>query len=90
MFFKKWKIRRMENRRQTEVRKRLFTWIFRYLRLHSELLEDPIYKEMYDYHRARSLHISSAIIKTKKSPTRSGVNWLTYLRIFSINLPPIG
>ena len=30
-------------------RKNLFTWIHRYLRLHSELLVDSIYKNIYDY-----------------------------------------
>ncbi|MBQ8295107.1 MAG: hypothetical protein IJX87_01595 [Clostridia bacterium] len=32
-------------------RKDMFTWVHRYLRLHSELLEDPVYREMFDYHR---------------------------------------
>ena len=32
-------------------RKDAFTWGHRYLRLHSELLEDSVYKEMYEYFR---------------------------------------
>jgi Ran GTPase-activating protein (RanGAP) involved in mRNA processing and transport len=29
----------------------LSTWVHRYLRLHSELIEDDTYKQIYDYHR---------------------------------------
>ncbi len=32
-------------------KKDLFTWIHRYLRLHSDLLTDSLYQSMYDYHR---------------------------------------
>ncbi len=46
--FKFWRIQRNWKK---QGRKDLFTWIHRYLRLHSELLEDDIYKQMLDYHR---------------------------------------
>ncbi len=29
----------------------MFTWVHRYLRLHSELLDDSVYQEMFDYYR---------------------------------------
>ena len=32
-------------------RKDFFTWVHRYLRLHNELLEDSVYKKIYDYFR---------------------------------------
>ena len=36
---------------EKQGRKDAFTWMHRYLRLHSELLSDSIYQKMYDYHR---------------------------------------
>ena len=43
--------RRIERRWFKYGRKDMFTWVHRYLRLHSELLEDDIYQEMFDYFR---------------------------------------
>ena len=45
------KIRRFEKYWKKHGRRRMFTKVHRYLRLHRELLEDSVYKEMYDYHR---------------------------------------
>lgn len=42
----------MEKWWKKEGRKREFRWVHRYLRLHQELLADPIYQQMYDFHRA--------------------------------------
>ena len=47
----KLKVRRFERYWKKQGRKDLFTWIYRYLRLHSELLDDSVYQEMFDYHR---------------------------------------
>ena len=41
-FFKYWK---------KQGRKDMFTWLHRYLRLHSDLLEDSVYQNLYDYIR---------------------------------------
>ena len=30
-------------------------WIHRYLRLHGELLEDPVYKMMFEFYRAKQI-----------------------------------
>lgn len=46
--FRLWRI---ERKWKKTGRKEMFSWVYRYLRLHRELLEDRIYKEMYDYHR---------------------------------------
>lgn len=45
------KIRRFERCWFKRGRKELFTWLHRYLRLNKDLLEDNIYKEMYEYYR---------------------------------------
>jgi len=47
----KLKIRSFEKYWKKQGRKNLFTWIHRYLRLHSELLTDSVYQNMYDYNR---------------------------------------
>ena len=47
----KLKLRRFEIYWEKQGRKNLFTWIHRYLRLHSELLSDRVYRNIYDYHR---------------------------------------
>ncbi len=47
----KLKMRRMEHSLKKGGRKNIITWVHRYLRLHSELLEDSVYQEIYDYHR---------------------------------------
>lgn len=52
MFFNRFRAWRLERWWKKRGRKDAFTWTHRYLRLHGELLEDPIYKEMFDYHRA--------------------------------------
>ncbi len=45
------KISRYKEYREKKARKDLATWVHRYLRLHSELLEDKIYKDIYDHFR---------------------------------------
>ena len=48
--FKFW---RVERRWKKHGRQEMFTWIYRYLRLHRESLkQDPVYQEMIEYHRA--------------------------------------
>ena len=47
----KLKHRRFEKYWKEQGRKDLFTWVHRYLRLHSELLTDSVYKSIYDYFR---------------------------------------
>lgn len=47
----KGKKKKSSPRSRDQYRKDLFTWTHRYLRLHSELLEDEFYKSMFDYHR---------------------------------------
>ncbi len=44
-------VRRLERYWKKQGRKNTFTWVYRYLRLHSELLEDSVYQALYDYHR---------------------------------------
>ena len=45
------KIRRFEHYWFKRGRKELFAWLHRYLRLNKDLLEDNIYKEMYEYYQ---------------------------------------
>lgn len=47
----KFKVWRFERYWKKCGRKDFFTWVHRYFRQHSELLEDDIYKEIYDYFR---------------------------------------
>lgn len=47
----KLEIRRFEKYWKNQGRKNLFIWIHRFLRLHSELLVDSVYQNMYEYHR---------------------------------------
>lgn len=54
-------------------RKNMFTWVHRYLRLHSELLEDIVYQEMFDYHRNMLIAYLKKDIKDKNmSDTQYG------------------
>lgn len=46
------KRRQYQKRYNKKIRKDLFTWLHRYLRLHNELLSDKSYQIMYDYVRA--------------------------------------
>ena len=47
------KTKKAPPRLNAQVRKDMFTWVHRYLRLHSELLvDDEIYKKMFEYHRS--------------------------------------
>ncbi len=48
---KKLNIHRFQKYWEKQGRRDLFTWVHRYLRLHSELLADSIYQNIYDYHR---------------------------------------
>ena len=61
LFKRKWK---------KEKRKECFTWVHRYLRLHSELLADSIYQEMYDYHRNTLIAYHNKEMKNNKN-----INW---------------
>ncbi|MBQ8657743.1 MAG: hypothetical protein IJ506_01270 [Clostridia bacterium] len=45
------KMRRLERNLKKDARKNILTWVHRYFRLHIELLEDGVYKEIYEYHR---------------------------------------
>ncbi len=45
------KARRFERYWKKKGKKDLFTWVHRYLRLHSQLLEDSVYKTIYNYYR---------------------------------------
>ena len=63
----KQKVCRLERYWKKQGRKDMFTWVHRYLRLHSELLEDSIYKEMFDYYRNTLIAYSKKDIKDKKS-----------------------
>lgn len=47
----KLKVRRFKKNCEKQVRKDLFTWVHRYLRLHRELLIDSVYQNIYDYYR---------------------------------------
>ena len=47
----KLKIAKFEKYWKEKGRQDNFTWTHRYLRLHSDLLEDPVYKNLYDYTR---------------------------------------
>ena len=67
MIFKRFKLWQMERRWEKYGRKEAFTWVHRYLRLHSELLEDPIYRDMYNYHRATLVAYMRRDHKNKKS-----------------------
>ena len=45
------KVRRFDRYWEKRGKRDMFTRVHRYLRLHCELLEDSVYKDMYDYHR---------------------------------------
>ncbi len=47
----KFTMRALAKYSQKENRKEMFRWVYRYLRLHQELLEDSLYQEMYNFHR---------------------------------------
>ena len=51
IFLKKSKVRQIEKRWKSRGERRIATSLHCYLRLHKELLEDPIYQSMYDYFR---------------------------------------
>ncbi len=51
MIFEKFKFFPIKRRLKIAKNKELFTWTHRYLRLHEELLEDPIYKNMFERNR---------------------------------------
>lgn len=59
----KWTIKKMKKGEG----ERIATYIHRYLRLHGEQLEDPIYKDIYEYHRG--IVIAHLKRKTKKKVT---------------------
>lgn len=47
----KMKAKRFEKYWKRQGSKNLYTWVHRYLRLHSELLADSVYQNLYDYCR---------------------------------------
>ena len=51
MFFKKWKAKRIKRKWKREEDYRYHKKVYRYLRFHKELLDDPAYKEMYEHCR---------------------------------------
>ena len=55
----------------TEVRE-FFTWIHRYFRLHSELLENAVYQAMYEYHRKVLIHHFKKERKMKETDDQCG------------------
>lgn len=63
----KWKFRRFERYWHKQFRKDLFTWVHRYLRLHSELLDDNVYQEMFDYHRNTLIAYVKRDVKRKNT-----------------------
>ena len=63
----KWKVRRFERYWYKQGRKDLFTWVHRYLRLHSELLDDGVYQEMFDYHRKTLVEYVKRDVKRKNT-----------------------
>ena len=65
MLFQKLKTRRIERWWNKYGRKDAFIWTYRYLRLHRELLEDPVYQEMFDYHRAALMAYLKRDLKNK-------------------------
>ena len=56
-FFKYWK---------KQGRKDMFTWLHRYLRLHSDLLEDSVYQNLYDYIRNELIKYLKKDVDCKK------------------------
>ncbi len=63
----KWKARCFERYWHKQGRKDMFTWIHRYLRLHSELLDDSVYQEMFDYHRNTLIAYVKRDVKRKNT-----------------------
>ena len=61
------KVRRLERYWKKQGRKDLFTWVHRYLRLHSELLDDGVYQEMFDYHRKTLIAYVKRDVKRKNT-----------------------
>ena len=51
MIFEKFRFFPLKRRLKIVKNKELSTWTHRYLRLHQELLEDPIYKNMFECNR---------------------------------------
>lgn len=64
---------RVERYWKKQCRKDLFTWVHRYLRLHSELLVDSVYQNMYDYHRNTLIaYLKNDIDNKKFNDTKLG------------------
>lgn len=61
----KLKVRRFERYWNKHGRKNMFTWVHRYLRLHSELLQDNVYQEMFNYHRNTLIAYMKRDVKRK-------------------------
>lgn len=69
MFFKE-KIKELRQKRYMKKygRRDFFTWIHRYFRLHTELLEDSVYQRIYDYVRNTLIAYSKREMKLKTVP----------------------
>ncbi len=64
---KKLSIRRFDRLWKKEGRREMFSGVHRYLRLHKELLEDPIYQKLYDYTRNTLIAYFKRDFKSKKA-----------------------
>ena len=51
MFFKKWRAKRIKMKWEREEKYKLYNKIYRYLCLHKELLEDPVYEKLFYFCR---------------------------------------
>lgn len=73
IFKEQFKVRSFKKYWKKQGRKDLFTWVHRYLRLHSELLTDSVYQNMYNYHRDTLIeYLKNDIGKTKMDNTQLG------------------
>lgn len=63
----KMKVSHIERYWKKQGRKDLFTWIHRYFRLHSELLENSVYQIMFDYHRNTLIEYYKRDVKRKNT-----------------------
>ncbi len=73
MLKEKLKFRRFERYWKKQGKKDLFSWVHRYLRLHSKLLANNIYQNMYDYHRNTLIaYLKNAVNNKKLDDTQLG------------------
>ena len=67
MIFAKFRLWRMERQWKKHGRRNAFTWVYRYLFLHKELLEDPVYQDMFNYHRTVLINYLKKDLKHKRT-----------------------